>query len=550
MKILGINQVPGILAWMHDSAAAVVVDGEIVAAAEEERFNRIRHSRGNPKLAIDYCLNEAGLTLKDIDVIAIANNPYAPFRMLRPNLYPMNLIRDVINLIIFEYYKRQLIKESGAKIIFVDHHLAHAASAYYCSGHEQVNVLTIDGSGETESFAFFEGKNGKLKRIWDIPLGSIWAKKKWSSIGGVYTRMTEFLKLGVHGEGKTMGLASYGEPRFDFSKILNIQSHDNYVIERRGIEQLYKQYERSSSKDKLLKDHEDLAASLQKALEDSIVNLAKEAHQFNGVKNFAFAGGVSLNCNTNTRVLLEAFCDDLFIQPAANDGGLGLGAALYAAGVAGEVKSKKMQHAYWGPGFTNEEIEKLLKNAKVAYQYFADIEEETAKLLTTGKIVAWFQGRMEMGPRALGNRSILGDPTIEGMNDRINEDVKHREKWRPFAPSVAQESAPKYFEGVDKTGESPFMLHTFYVKEEHRNKLPSVTHVDGSSRIQTVRADQNERYYKLLKAMEKRNGYPIVLNTSFNDAGEPIVCTPKDALKCFYGTGIDNLVIGNFLLSK
>jgi len=550
MKILGINQVPGILAWMHDSAAAVVVDGEIIASAEEERFNRVRHSRGNPKLAIDYCLKEAGLTLKDIDVIAIANNPYAPFRMLRPNLYPMNLIRDVINVIIFEYYKRQLIKESGAKVIFVDHHLAHAASAYYCSGHKHVNVLTIDGSGETESFAFFEGKEGTLKRIWDIPLGSIWAKKKWNSIGGVYTRMTDFLKLGVHGEGKTMGLASYGEPRFDFSKILNIQSHDNYVIDRRGIEQLYKQYERTSASERLTKDHEDLAASLQAALEDSIVNLAKEAHQYNGVKNFAFAGGVTLNCNTNTRVLLEDFCDDLFVQPAASDGGLGLGAALYAAGVAGEVKGKKMQHAYWGPGFDNAEIEKLLKNAKVPYQQFTEIEEETAKLLTAGKIVAWFQGRMEMGPRALGNRSILGDPTIEGINDRINADVKHREKWRPFAPSVAEESASKYFEGVDKTGESPFMLHTFYVKEQHRKKLPSVTHVDGSSRIQTVRVDQNERYYKLLKAMEKRNGYPIVLNTSFNDAGEPIVCTPKDALKCFYATGIDHLVIGNYLLSK
>lgn len=550
MKILGINQVPGILAWMHDSAAAVVVDGKLIASAEEERFNRIRHSRGNPKLAIEYCLKEAGVELKDIDVVAIANNPYAQFKRLRPSLYPPSFIRSILNLIVFEYHRRKLIKESGAKVIFVDHHLAHAASAYYFTGHDEVNLLTIDGSGETESFAYFIGKKGKIKRVWDIPLGSIFAKKKWSSIGGVYTKLTNYLKLGVHAEGKTMGLASYGEPRFDFSEILKIKKHNDYIIDRRGIDRLYRQYERKDSDGRLSKDHEDLAASLQKALEDSIVNLAREAHQYSGIKNFAFAGGVSLNCNTNTRVLLEDFCDDLFVQPAAHDGGLAIGSALYAAGEAGEAKNERMLNAYFGPGFSNEEIETLLKNAKVKYEYHNDIESVTADLLTKGKIVSWFQGRMEIGPRALGNRSILGDPTIHDMDDRINADVKHREKWRPFAPSVAQDAATKYFEGVDKTGESPFMLHTFYVKEEFRKKLPAVTHVDGSSRIQTVREEQNPRYYKLLKEMEKRNGFPIVLNTSFNDAGEPIVCTPKDAVKCYFATGIDYLVIGNFIVSK
>ncbi|MCB0369026.1 MAG: hypothetical protein KDD45_06120 [Bdellovibrionales bacterium] len=549
MNILGINQVPGMVAWMHDSAAAVVVDGKIVATAEEERFNRIRHSRGNPRLAIDYCLSEAGLSIQDIDVIAIANNPYAPFKRLRPNLYPTALVRDIINIIIFEYQKRKWIKESNAKVIFVDHHLAHAASTYYCSGFDEANVITVDGSGETESFAFYEGKGNKLRRVWDIPLGSVFAKKKGQSIGGIYTGVTNFLSLGLHGEGKTMGLASYGKPTFDFSDILNIETHKKFSINRKNIELKYREFKREKS-DPITVDHKNLAASLQKALEDSIASLAKEAYDYNKIENFAFAGGVTLNCNTNTKVLLEDFCKDLFVQPAANDGGLALGAALYASAESGEVMNERMPNAYYGPGYTNEEIEKILKNSKLKYTHHSDIEAVVAKLLTEGNIVSWFQGRMEVGPRALGNRSIIADPTIEGISDKINEDVKHREVWRPFAPSVAAEVASKYFEGVDKTGESPFMLHTFYVRDEYRGMFPAITHVDGSSRIQTVRPDQNKRYHTLLKEIEKLNGHAMVLNTSFNDKGEPIVCTPQDAIRCYSATGIDALAIGNFLLKK
>ena len=550
MIILGINQVPGMLGWMHDSAAAVVTDGKIIATAEEERFNRIRHSRGTPTHAIEYCLKEAGVTLAEVDVVAIANNPYAPFKRLRPNLYPTNLLRDLINIVIFEHYRFSLKKQTRAKIIFVDHHLAHAASTYYCSGFDSANVLTIDGSGETESFAYFVGEKGTLRRVWDIPLGSIFTKKKWNSIGGVYSRMTAFLNLGTHSEGKTMGLASYGTARFDFSRILNITSHADYTIDRRNIEVLYGQYKRKSSTEPLTQDHKDLAASLQKALEDSLVNLAREAFSHSGIKNFALAGGVALNCNTNSRILLEDFCDDLFLQPAAHDGGIALGAALFASAQYDIVPTEKLIHAYYGPGFENTEIEKLLKNAKLHYTFHEDIEAVAARYITDGKIVAWFQGRMEMGPRALGNRSILGDPTLKGINDKINEDVKHREVWRPFAPSVIEEAASTYFEGVSKVEESPFMLHTFYVKKEFANTFPAITHVDGSSRIQTVRKDQNERYYNLMKEIEKINGHPIVLDTSFNDKGEPIICTPQEAVKCFYSTGIDVLVIGNYVLQK
>lgn len=550
MNILGINQVPGMIGWMHDSAAAVVKDGKIIATAEEERFNRIRHSRGNPTQAIEYCLKEAGVTLEQVDVVAIANNPYAPFKRFRPNLYPTNLLRDLINIVIFEHYRFNLKKKTRAKIIFVDHHLAHAASTYYCSGFDRANVLTIDGSGETESFAYFIGEKGALRRMWDIPLGSIFTKKKWNSIGGVYSRMTAFLNLGTHSEGKTMGLASYGTPRFDFSRILNISTHSKYVIDRRNIEALYGQYKRKTSTEPLTQDHKDLAASLQKALEDSLVNLAREAFEHSGIKNFALAGGVALNCNTNSRILLEDFCDDLFLQPAAHDGGIALGAALFASAQYDLVSSEKLIHAYYGPGFTNSEIEKLLKNAKLHFAYHEDIEAVAARYITDGKIVAWFQGRMEMGPRALGNRSILGDPTLKGINDKINQEVKHREIWRPFAPSVIEEAASRYFEGVSKVQESPFMLHTFYVKKEFAQTFPAITHVDGSSRIQTVRKDQNERYYNLMKEIEKINGHPIVLDTSFNDKGEPIICTPQEAVRCFYSTGIDVLVIGNYVLQK
>jgi carbamoyltransferase len=550
MKILGINQVPSMIAWQHDSAAALVVDGKIIASAEEERFNRIRHSRGYPKKAVEYCLKAGGLKFTDIDVIAISFNPYAFLQTGRINLYPPNLAKDIVNLILFEWYLGRLAKESGAKIIYIDHHHAHAASTYRCSGYDEANVLTVDGSGETESFAFFVGKGNELKRVWDIPLGGIFAKKKWHSIGLVYSRVTNFLNLGTDGEGKTMGLASYGKPVYDFSTILNVKKHNDYKIDRRNIEKLYPELKRVDVDSPITDDHKNLAASLQKALEDSMVNLAKEAFDYNGVRSFAVAGGCALNCNTNTRILEEAFCDRLFIQPAAGDGGAALGAALEASARMGDTPNQRLTTAYLGPGYTDEHIEEVLKEVKVKYEKPAMIEEAAADLISEGKIIGWFQGRAELGPRALGDRSILANPAMKGMDERVNVQIKHREVWRPFAPSVAEEDASTYFEGVDKAIESPFMLHTFYVKKDYLNKLPAITHVDGSSRIQTVREDQNVRYYRLLKALEKRTGYPIVLNTSFNDKGEPIVTSPQDALRCFFSTGLDALVIGAFIVRK
>jgi len=549
MIILGLNQVPGMLAWMHDSAAALVKDGEIVATSEEERFNRLRHSRGNPKKAIQYCLDEAGITIKDVDFIAMGQNPYAPYSRFRPSLTPEGFVRDFANLAIFNYFKRERKKETKAKVKFVDHHLAHAASAYYCSGYDKANILTIDGSGETESFVFYVGENGKLRRVWDIPLGSRFSTKKLSSIGMVYTAVTSLLSLGINAEGKTMGLASYGEPVYDFSEILNVKSHNKYSIDRSKVRKLYGHLERGRY-DEITQEHKNLAASLQHALEKSVVALAEEAYKYSGIRNFALAGGVTLNCNMNSLILEQDFCDDLFIQPAAHDGGIALGAALAVGGEVEEVQSKELKHAYWGPGFSDNEIEQLLKESKLKYTKHKNIEEVVAKLVADGNIVGWFQGRMEMGPRALGNRSILSNPMIKDMDKRVNQEVKHREVWRPFAPSVVEESASKYFKGVDKAKSSPFMLHTFYVQDSFKKKFPAITHVDGSSRIQTVRKDQNRKYYKLLREVEKHTGHSMVMNTSFNDNGEPIVCTPKDALKCYSATGLDAVALGSYLLKK
>ncbi|MBU1159793.1 hypothetical protein KKD04_01240 [Patescibacteria group bacterium] len=550
MKILGINQIPGMFAWQHDSAAALIKNGKLVAMSEEERFNRTRHSRGYPHKAINFCLKKGNIKMQDLDIIAISYNPYAFLKRFPVNFYWRSLLQNILNLGLFWYFKWQIKSQTKAKIVFIDHHLAHAASAFRCSGFEKANIFTIDGSGETESFAFFIGENGKIKRVWDIPFDNFWSTKKWKSIGLVYSRVTNFLGLGTNGEGKTMGLASYGKPVYDFSRILKISNHKNYYIDRRNVSKLYKELERKNADDPLSDGHKNLAASLQNALEESIVNLAKEANNYSKIKNFCLAGGVALNCNANSRILDQDFCDNIFIQPAANDAGAALGAALEAGSFFEKPINFKLEHAYWGADFSDNEIEKTLKESKLNYKKVDNIEEAAAKLITQGRIIGWFQGAMEMGPRALGNRSIIANPAIKGINDKVNNYVKHRERWRPFAPSVAEEDATEYFEGVEKISESPFMLHTFFVKEKYRGIFPAITHVDGSSRIQTVNKKQNEKYYKLLKELEKINKYPIVLNTSFNDKGEPIVCTPKDAIRCFFSTGLDALAIGNFLLEK
>jgi len=549
--ILGINQVAGLLTGQHDAAAAIIKDGKLIATVEEERLNRQRHSKGYPHQAVQYCLKAAGVSEKDIDIIAIGYNPYAILDRLFFFLSAWSMFNYALAFWIYRYGVRDLFKKSGAKLMYVDHHLAHAATAYRCANFGDANVLTIDGAGETECAALYEGKNGKLKRLADIPIAKWYDTKPWRSIGKCYTRMTDFLMLGAHGEGKLMGLASYGQPRFDMSQILDVQSFSKWTIDRRKISELYGGFRRTDPKSELTQDHKDLAASLQDALEKAVVNLGRDAHQRTGLRRFALSGGVSLNCNANSRLLSQDFCDAIFVQPASHDGGIALGAALEAMHRVGDGDFVEgFTHAYWGPEYSAEEIEKVLKEAKAPYRKVADVAAETAKHVAEGKITAWFQGRSELGPRALGNRSIVTNCQIKGMNDKVNIEVKHREVWRPFAPSVTKEDAPKYFEGMEKSPDSPFMLQTFYVRPEYREVFPAITHIDGSSRIQTVTEKDNPRFHALLKEMQKLTGHPVVMNTSFNDAGEPIVQSPKDALRCFYATGFDVLAIGDFIVEK
>lgn len=551
MKILGINQVTGLLSGMHDSAAALVVDGKLIATMEEERFNRQRHYKGTPHKAIAYCLKEGNITLKDIDVIAVSYNPWGFLKHGFFFLSPWAMFSYLANMFVFMRGVGMLAKAAGgARIIYIDHHHAHAASAYRCAPFVDANVMTLDGAGETDCGGLFVGKQGTLRRLAHLPIAFWYDKRPWRSIGKTYTELTSFLRLGENAEGKTMGLASYGKPRFDFSTILNVKSWSDWYIDRRNIRRLYSAYERTDEQGPLTDEHKDLAASLQHALEEAFINLGKDAHKKTGIKTFALAGGVALNCNGNSRLLEQDFCDAVFIQPASHDGGAALGAALEAMHMVGDGDFVTFINAYHGPSFTNEAIEKLLTNAKLTFTKSDEVEADTATFIAEGYIVGWFQGRSEIGPRALGNRSILADPSRKGMNDKINTDVKHREVWRPFAPSLTVESAATYFNGIEKAKESPYMLLTFYVKEEYRDTFPAITHIDGSSRIQTVSKEQNPRYHKLLTEVGKRTGHPMVLNTSFNDKGEPIVCSAFDALRCFYSTGIDVLVLGDYVVKK
>lgn len=550
MKILGINQVTGLLSGMHDSAAALIVDGKLIATMEEERFNRQRHHKGTPHKAIAYCLKEGGITLKDIDVIAVSYNPFGFLKHGFFFLSPWAMLSYVANIFVFMRGVGHLRKASGARVIYVDHHVAHAASAYRCAPFREANVMTIDGAGETDCGGLFEGRGGKLTRLAHLPIAYRTDKRPWRSIGKVYSELTAFLKLGENAEGKTMGLASYGEPRFDFSKILHVQSWKDWYIDRRNIRKQYASYERTSGSDPLTQDHKDLAASLQKALETAFVNLGRDAFNRTGIRNFALAGGVALNCNSNSALLESEFCDALFVQPGANDGGVALGAALEAMHIVGDGDFVDFPNAYWGPAYSNEYIEKMLFEAKATFSRSENIAKDTASYIAQGYIVGRFDGRSEIGPRALGNRSILANPQIKGMNDKINNEVKHREVWRPFAPSLTEESAATYFVGLDKAKQSPYMLQTFYVKDEYRSVFPAITHIDGSARIQTVNAEQNPRFHAVLKAVGEATGHPMVLNTSFNDVGEPIVCSPNDAVRCFFSTGMDVLAIGDYIVKK
>jgi len=575
MYTLGINAV------YHDSAASLVRDGEVIAAAEEERFTRKKHGKRPipfstyelPYFAIDYCLRQAGITLKDVAHVAYSYDPFlllgehkddaAITLPLEPSAQPRpaewESVWDPLFLASIVNAPRHLIggfphhlqqRFNGVSLDdftwhFVEHHTAHAASAYYPSPYDEAAILTFDGRGELATTTYSVGRGRSLEHIGQVTMPN--------SLGILYEQVTQHLGfLHSSDEYKVMALASFGTPRYldKFREIIQFGEDGKYTIqpvdwaaafgparERGGP---YEQW------------HYDLASTLQIALEQAAIRLTDWLYEETGLRNLCMSGGVALNCVMNARIRDHGTFQNIWVQPAAGDAGTALGAALWVDAQhnpihAGQSNHRyRMEHAFLGPEYIEQEIEEFLRWSKVPYRRMQNVAEETADLLAQDKIIGWFQGRLEFGPRALGARSILASPIQATMQDRLN-DIKDREDFRPVAPVVLEEEAANWF--VD-AGVSPFMLFVYDVRPEKADAIPAVRHVDGTARIQTINRRQNQPYYDLLKAFQQRTGVPVLVNTSFNTRGEPIVCTPRDALECYWTSPLDALVIGPFLLQK
>jgi len=590
----------GISAFYHDSAACLLKDGEIIAAAQEERFTRKKHDDGFPHHAILYCLKEAGIAAKDIDNVVFYEKPFVKFeRLLETYLAfaPKGFasfakampvwIKDKL------FQKSALIKELKStldesvdwseRLLFSEHHLSHAASAYYPSPFDSAAVLTLDGVGEWTTTSLAIGKGSELQVVKEIHFPH--------SLGLLYSAFTYYTGFKVNsGEYKVMGLAPYGEPRYaDLirGKLITVADDGSFQLDMSyfdyatGLTMTNKKFDAlfggppRTSETELTQREMDLAASVQKVTEDIVLELARGIAKETGERNLCLAGGVALNCVANGILLREKIFDNIWIQPAAGDAGGALGAALstwYLHHNKDRVTATDrdaMKGAYLGPEFTDKEIETELIACGANYRKLSETEmiEEVASALADEKAVGWMQGRMEFGPRALGGRSIIADPRSPVMQKQLNLKVKYRESFRPFAPSVLREDVSDWFE--HKT-DSPYMLLVADVKNDKRramtkeedalfgidklnvprSSVPAITHVDYSARIQTVHIDTNPRYHAVISRFFEKTGCPLVVNTSFNVRGEPIVCTPEDAFKCFMGTELDILAIGNYLLIK
>ncbi|MCC7486348.1 MAG: carbamoyltransferase [Burkholderiales bacterium] len=592
-------RVIGISAFYHDAAAALVCDGEIVAAAQEERFTRRKHDSGFPRHALDYCLAQAGVTLADIDLVAFYDKPFlkferlletylafAPrgfesFRMaipvwLREKLFLKDLLRNRLK----EYRPDYDWEE---RLIFSEHHLSHAGSAFYPSPFESAAVLTLDGVGEWATSSLALGRGNKLEVIKEIHFPH--------SLGLLYSAFTYYTGFKVNsGEYKLMGLAPYGEPRYtqlilenlidlreDGSFRLNLD-YFNYCVgltmTNRRFDRLFGQSPRTPEQ-LLTGFHMDIAASIQRVTEEIMLRMTRAVARETGERNLCLAGGVALNCVANGKVLRDGKFENIWIQPAAGDAGGSVGAALCAYHLyKGEPRCADgsrdaMKGSYLGPGFGQRDIEDRLRAAGARFTVADDaaLIRESADALLAQKALGWFQGRMEFGPRALGARSILGDPRSPSMQKTLNLRVKYRESFRPFAPAVTREDVGDWFE-LD--ADSPYMLIVAGVRPElrrpmtreeeqlfgidklnvARSTIPAVTHVDYSARVQTVHRETNPRFHALLTEFKRRTGCPVLVNTSFNVRGEPIVCTPEDAFRCFMGSDVEVLIIGNCVLRK
>ena len=590
----------GISAFYHDSAACLIKDGDIVAAAQEERFTRKKHDAGFPNHAIQYCLKDAGINPDQIDNVVFYEKPFVKFERLletylafapkgfmsfskampvwiKDKLFQKSAIINNLNSALDENVNWR------ERLLFSEHHLSHAASAYYPSPFKGAAVLTLDGVGEwtTTSIAIGRGRNLKVVKEIHFP----------HSLGLLYSAFTYYTGFKVNsGEYKVMGLAPYGEPRYANlikEKLITVADDGSFQLDMSyfdyatGLTMINKKFEAlfggppRTSETELTQREMDLAASVQKVTEDIVIKLAKGIAQETGERNLCLAGGVALNCVANGILSREKVFDNIWIQPAAGDAGGALGAALSTwylrHGKERRVSTERdaMKGAFLGPEFKDNDIEAELKTCGAVYEKLPEDEliNNVAKALAEGKAVGWMQGKMEFGPRALGGRSIIADPRSHIMQKQLNLKVKYRESFRPFAPSILREDVNEWFEhDID----SPYMLLVADVQKDKRramtseeealfgidklnvprSSVPAITHVDYSARIQTVHADTNPRYHAVISKFKEKTGFPLVVNTSFNVRGEPIICTPTDAFKCFMGTELDILAVGNYLLDK
>jgi carbamoyltransferase len=581
MNILGIN------AYHGNASAAIVCDGRLIAAVEEERFNRVKYAAGFPAQAIRYCLKEAGLTLADIDHVAVPRNPYA--RLATKLFYAVRMpsfaherakvltkftgIPEALALA-FETDPKKL----AAKFHRVEHHQAHLASSFFVSPFERAALLSADGLGDFASTMWGTGSGNRMNIDGAIAFPH--------SLGLFYSGVTQYLGFPKFGdEYKVMGLAAYGEPEQmeAFREIVRFDAHSNgngfrlgldyFTHHRTGPEMSWAEADKTPTLGKMFSDempkrlgpvrtpeepleqrHRNLAASLQARLEEVYLGMLKKLAERTGLKAVCLAGGVAFNCVANGKIFDHTPFEQVYVHPAAGDAGLAVGAAYYVwHQKLGKPRSFVMDHAYWGPSYSRDEIRRAIDSNGVAQKGFSvtELPEEelvrnTAAIIADGKILGWFQGRSEWGPRALGNRSIVADPRRPEMKEILNRRIKHREIFRPFAPSILAEATAEYFE---KTHPSPFMTLAYSVRSQKRGAIPAPTHVDGTGRLQTVTQEANPRYHALISAFRDLTGVPVVLNTSFND-NEPIVCCPQEALDCFLRTQMDALVLGSFLVTN
>ncbi len=566
----------GISCYYHDSSVALLKDGVIVAAAEEERFTRKKHDASFPLNAIKYCLESQHLTINDINFIGFYEKPFLKFeRILSQHLemFPFSVKTFISSLPSWINEKLRLMKTIRKKlhykgdVFFINHHLAHAASSYLVSPFNKAAVLTIDGVGEwtTTSYGLAEGNEIHLIKEIKFP----------HSLGLLYSTITGYLGFSVNNsEYKVMGLSSYGNMNknenkyyYKLKQIIDIKEDGSYCMDMSYFTYHYGDRMPSRKLCKLLgspirkaesevtQRHKDIAAALQLITEEVLFKMLKHVHAVTKCDNLIIGGGVALNSVANGKILRNTPFKKIWIQPNATDGGNSIGVASYIYNsILENPRNYTLTTAYLGPSFSNAEIKQYLDTNKVTYANFADEKElvaKTAKLIHDNQVIGWFQGRMEWGPRALGARSILSNPCNVKMQEILNQKVKHREKFRPFAPVVCEDDALTYFECDNPIPEpTDYMLMVYPVKKEWRKKIPAVTHVDGSGRLQTIRRAQNPMYYDLVKEFGKLSSIPILINTSFNIRGEPIVCSPHDAYKCMMGTGIDYLVMGKYLIKR